>query len=421
MDIDNRQTNSLNTVWVVAALLIGLIAGVELDRQFLNGLVPVHNVPRAAVSDFNLMIEAWNLIHNIYVDQTAVQDRTLTYAAISGMVDALGDTGHSSFLSPETRTAENNSLKGSFEGIGATVEMKNGQVTIVSPLDNSPAQAAGLRPGDIILKVNGQDTAGKSLTEVVSQIVGPAGTKVTLTIQSADSRQSRDITITRAKIVVHNVTWSLIPGTQVAHVRISTFSDGVSKDLTSALQEIRQQGINKIVLDLRNDPGGLLNESVSSASQFLSGGNVLLTRDSSGKETPVPVQAGGVEADLPGDSLIVLINRGTASASEILSGAIQDAGKGRLVGETTFGTGTVLQQYPLSDGSALLLANQEWLTPKGRVIWHKGITPDVSVTLPTTIFPLTPSAEKEMTVDQLKNSGDAQLLKGLDLLGVNLP
>jgi carboxyl-terminal processing protease len=253
---------------------------------------------------------------------------------------------------------------------------------------------------------------------VIGRILGPAGTQVTLTVLTPDTGLTRDVTLTRAHITLHNVVWQRLPGTNVAHLRIVAFSKGVTDDLKQALTEIQQQGLTGIVLDLRNDPGGLLDEAVGVASQFLGSGNVLLEKDAQGKVTEVPVQKGGLALDTP---LIVLVNEGTASAAEIVSGALQDAGRATLVGETTFGTGTVLNQFGLSDGSALLLATEEWLTPNGRLIWHQGIAPDEAVALPTGTAPVLPEAEAGMTPEQLQASGDAQLLRALELLAGAAP
>ena len=209
------------------------------------------------------------------------------------------------------------------------------------------------------------------------------------------------------------MTWQQLPGTTIAHLRITAFSQGISQELQKALTDIRKQGMTAVVLDLRNDPGGLLDEAVNTASQFLSSGNVLEEKNAQGRITPVPVKPKGMATDLP---MVVLINGGTASAAEITAGALQDAHRATLVGETTFGTGTVLNEFQLSDGSALLLATEEWLTPAGCVIWHKGIAPDVTVSLPANTAPLIPEAERGMTTDQLHASGDEQLLRAIDVL-----
>lgn len=397
----------------LALLGAGIGGGILLDRKVLSTFVPVTGIPEDAESNFQLMAEAWNAIYKSYVDRPAVVSDTLTYGAISGMVDSLGDTGHSRFLSPAMVKEQASFTSGQFEGIGAYVEMRDGHVVIVSPMDGSPAQKAGLRPGDIILKVNGEDVAGLLLDQVTGKIKGPAGTEVSLTIEDPNTGETRDMTLTRAKISVKNVSWSVLPGTKVAHVRMVAFSQGVTADLKLALEDIQRQGLTGVILDLRNNPGGLLDEAIGTASQFLKSGNVLLEQDATGKTTPVPVREGGAATDLP---MVVLINQGTASAAEIVSGALQDAQRAQLVGETTFGTGTVLNQFALSNGSALLLATQEWLTPAGRVIWHQGIKADVEVTLPETAAPLVPEGETGMTAEQLQASGDVQLLRGLELL-----
>jgi carboxyl-terminal processing protease len=410
-----RMLGCLGIVIVIVLLLVGsLVGGIALDRQVLAKAAPPDHVPADATADFQLMAEAWNTIAQSYVDRPAVQDQALTYGAIGGMVDALGDTGHSRFLSPEMVQEQHNFTSGQFEGIGAYVEIRDGHVVIVAPMDGSPAQQAGLRPGDVILKVDGEDVAGMPIDQVVSRILGPAGTSVTLTVLPSGTEQTRDVTLVRAHITLQNVIWKQLPGTQIAHVRIVAFSHGVTDDLKQALSEIQQEGLAGVMLDLRSNPGGLLSEAIGTASQFLQGGNVLLEKDAQGKISPVAVVKGGLAPDLP---LVVLIDAGSASAAEIVSGALQDAGRAELVGETTFGTGTVLNEFSLSDGSALLLATEEWLTPSGRTIWHQGIAPDVQVTLEQGTSPLLPEAEGTMTPEQVQDSGDAQLLRALELLG----
>jgi carboxyl-terminal processing protease len=392
----------------------GFAGGVVVDRLVQPPVkTETISVPAGSADNFQLMVDAWNLIHQNYVDQSAVNDNTLTYGAVSGMVDSLGDTGHSRFLSPDMVKSEQQFTNGSFEGIGAEVQLLNNHVVIVAPIDGSPAQKAGVAPGDIILKVDGVDMTGQTLEAVVQRILGPAGTKVTIQLQNPDTKAIRDLTITRAKITVENVTWGMVPGTTIAHIHISGFSSGVTTQLKTALKAIQAQNAAGLVLDLRDDPGGLLSESIGVTSQFLTSGSVLEEKDVKGVIHQVPVQAGGLATNIP---LVVLINQGTASAAEIVSGAIQDGKRAQLVGVTTFGTGTVLEEFPLPDQSAMLLATQEWLTPKGRTIWHKGIAPDQAVTLASGVNPLYPSAEKSMTAAQVQTSGDAQLLKALQLL-----
>jgi carboxyl-terminal processing protease len=404
-------------LWQLSVILIsvgvGLLGGILLDRQGFAAFVPSSSGATETAPNWRLLAEAWHIIQRDYVDRSAVQPRRLTYGAIHGMVEALGDTGHTSFVTPELVDLMHSVTEGQFEGIGAEIQMKDKHVVIVAPLDNSPAQRAGLRPGDIILQVNHEPITQIPLEQAVQQIRGPRGTTVTLTLLDPNTEQTRDVTVVRARVAVHNVTWQQLPGTIAVHVRIAGFSHGVTNDLQQALTALEQQGLTHIVLDLRNNPGGLLNEAVATASQFLSSGTVLLVRDAHGTTTPVSVQKHGLAPGLP---LVVLINQGTASAAEIVAGALQDAHRAVLVGEKTFGTGTVLKSFPLSDGSALMLAIEEWLTPNGRVIWHQGITPDVVVSLTPPATPLLPDNERTLTTAQLQASQDAQLLHAVELV-----
>jgi carboxyl-terminal processing protease len=397
----------------VFLVLFGILAGVALDRLLLD-TGPVTASPDSNLNQlYSLLDEARQTIDQEYVDREAIDDTALTYGAIGGMVDALGDTGHSRFLSPEMLERQHTQTSGSFEGIGAYVESRNGLTIIVAPIDNSPAQAAGLQPGDAIIEVNGEDVTAMDLQDVISLILGPAGTQVTLTIMSPDTGELREVTITRARVELQNVTWATVPGTTIGHVRISSFSQNVTDDLVSALEEMQALELTGAILDLRSNPGGLLEEAIGVTSQFISEGDVLLRQNAEGEIQNVPARSGGVALDLP---LVVLIDQGSASASEIVSGALQDAGRAVLVGETTFGTGTVLNEFGLSDGSALLLATEQWLTPNGRLIWHQGIEPDFLVELEPGTIPLFPTGLRELSADEVSGSEDLQLLKALELL-----
>ncbi len=408
-----RLSNDRGVVSWLLPLITGILIGVFLHQYLIPDPYPSTAVPKEAASNFKLMAEAWNAIEQNYVDRPSIRQLDMTYGAIAGMVDSLGDTGHSGFLSPEMVKAEHTIESGQFAGIGAEVQMKNNQVIVVAPIDGSPAQKAGIRPGDIIVDVDGKDITGLSLQEVVQRIMGPAGSRMTLTLEDPATGQERTLTIRRATIKLQSVTWSMLPGLPIAHVRIAMFSKGASKDLEGSLVEISRRGAKGLVLDLRNDPGGLLEMSVSVASQFLERGTVLQEKNARGEVKAVAVESGVKKCTLP---MVVLINAGTASASEIVAGALQDAKRATIVGETTFGTGTVLSPIPLSDGSALLLAVMEWLTPSGRTIWHKGIRPDIAVSLPGDASPLVPGAEKSLTLAQLRADKDLQLLRALDLL-----
>ncbi len=389
-------------------LVSGLWGGVTLDREAAAGCASSSDAP-----NFRLIGQAWNEIQLHYVDRAALKSTNLTYGAIAGMVDALGDTGHSTFLSPAMVRQFKEARRGRLQGIGVEIQMKAGHVVVVAPLDGSPAQRAGLRPGDIILKVNGRDISDLPVDQVVALITGKPGTRVSLAILDPRSGRLRQTSIERASIQLHSVSWRQLPGTEVAHLRLSGFEDGTAKDLRQALRDIEDDHLTGIILDLRNNPGGLLDEAVRSASQFLSGGNVLLVKDAQGRVKPVPVEKGGLATNTP---MVALINSGTASGAEIVAGALRDAKRATLVGETTFGTGTVLEEFPLSGGSAMLLAVQEWLTPSGHNFWHKGIAPNVEVALPAEENMLLPEVEQGMTAAQLQASGDAQLLRALSLL-----
>jgi carboxyl-terminal processing protease len=386
-------------------LVFGLGAGVLFDRLTLLAFVPTD-----AAANFRLMAEAWNTIQRFYVDRSALNAQNLTYGAISGMVDALGDTGHSVFLSPGMVKQLSQTEKGELKGVGIEVQVKNKQMVIVAPIDDSPAQRAGLHSGDVILSVNGHDVAGMSLNQAVDLISGPVGTKVELGILTPQTHRLRQITIVRADIKLHDLTWQRLPGTDIADVRIAGFDSGIGNDLRTALEQIQNQDIDGIVLDLRDNPGGILDEAVDVASQFLADGNVLLVKDAQGTVKPIAVKPGGLATKTP---MVVLINGGSASAAEIVAGALGCAHRAPLIGDTTFGTGTVLNQFQLSGGAAILLAIEEWLTPDGQSFWHKGISPQIKVALAQDVNPVVPADIKEMTADEFQSTNDKQLLQAL--------
>ncbi len=408
----NRQT----ALWIAAVLvaaLVGVGVGFGYDRYVvLQGTPPTE--PADARDTFGIFWQAWRVVEEHYVDASVATPINLTRGAISGMVDALGDTGHSRYLTPSDRQAEADNLAGKLDGIGIEVEVKDGHITVVAPLDNSPAQKAGILPGDVIEKVNGQDVSRMGLDEVSQIIRGPAGSSVQVTILRQGVSELLDFTMTRQEVTVPDVTWATIPGHQIAHVRISSFGKDTDTQLRAALTDARNAGDTKVILDLRNDPGGLLDQAVDVASEFVASGNVLQTQDRSGKRDPIAVKPGGVDT---GNSLVVLVNHGTASAAEIVAGAIQDQHRATIIGEQTFGTGTVLTEYPLSDGSSILLGTSEWLTPSGHSIRNNGITPDQVVPEPVSTIPLVPTEERSLSAEQLNQSNDAQLLNAIKSVG----
>ena len=390
----NMKSLRIISVVLIAIIIFGagIEGGIIIDRQNGNTVSSSH-IDKA---DLNLINQVWDLIHLKYVDQSVVTPQNLTYGAISGMMNALGDTGHSVFLTPEQVKEENIDLQGQLQGIGVSVQEKNGSVVVVAPLDGSPAQKAGIRSGDIILQVDGKPVV--DVIDATTRIRGPAGTSVSVTIMDT-SGATRTFTLVRANINLVSVTWNIIPGTSIAHLRISSFSSNTPAELDTALAAINAQGATGIILDLRDNGGGLFNESVDVASRFISSGNVILEKDINNKITAVPVISGVTVTNLP---MVILINQGTASAAEIVTGALEDAGRAKTIGETTFGTGTLLVQYPLNDGSAVYLAVQEWLTPSGKTIWHTGLTPDTVISLPTNVTPLFPLEEKGLSMAQIQ-------------------
>lgn len=368
--------------------------------------------PTTSADDLALIKEAWDAIHRNYVDAADLDDRELAYGAIDGLASAVGDTGHTEFMTPEDRANQKDALSGSYVGIGAEVDTTaNGLPLIVGIFRGSPADKAGLHAGDVMLQVDGRPTRDEDLDTVIGWVRGKAGTDVELVVRTGDTGPERTLKITRADVQIEPVSWTLVPGTKTAVLRLEQFSSGASQKLHAAIAELKAAGADRLILDLRGDPGGYVNEAVAIASEFLASGTIYIARDASGKETPTPVRPGGSATDLP---LVVLVDKGTASAAEILAGAIQDAGRGTVIGEKTFGTGTVLGEFPLSDGSALRIGTVEWLTPKGRVIWHSGIEPDLVVERPSDVAPVVPDDLRSMSVGQVSSLGDAQLKKAIE-------
>jgi carboxyl-terminal processing protease len=347
------------------------------------------------------------------VDQDALDTTELTYGAIRGMITALGDEGHTSFLTPEEVERHQTDVSGVYTGIGARIGMEDGLPMIVAPFDGSPAEAAGVKAGDIIIEVDGEDVTSWPLGDVVDHIRGEAGTDVVLTVLRPDESESYEITVTRGEIDSPTATWIMLPGTQVALVRLSQFSADATPELITAIREAEAAGATALIVDVRNNPGGLLEQAINVISQFVDSGVALQEADAAGRRKHYPIRRGGIATDIP---MVVLINRGSASSSEIFAGAMQDHDRAIVVGETTFGTGTVLEPFPLADGSALMLGTKQWLTADGRLIRKQGIEPDEILELPIGTELIYPSLAEEMTVEELLESEDAQVLKALELL-----
>lgn len=396
-------------LWSVVAFGSGLVAGNA------NLLTPCIVGTAGEPKQFGLFWDVWNLVQKDFIDRAALDPTKMTYGAIQGMVESLGDTGHTTFLTPDENKQREESMSGTFTGIGAELDQHNGVPVIVVTFDGSPAQKAGVKAGDIIMKVDGVDVSTMTLSQITEKIRGPADSKVTLDLFRLADKQTLQITITRGKITVPAVSSAMIPGTRIGLIRISQFSDEADVGVLKAISETRKSGATGVIVDVRSNPGGLLDQAIKVTSQFLKDGNVLLEEDAHGNRVPFPVQPGGQMTDLP---LVVLVNAATASSSEIFAGAIQDHQRGQVVGETTFGTGTVLQPIALPDGSELLLGTRQWLTPNGRLIRKQGIKPDVEVKLSLGTDLLLPDTIQGLTLTQIITGTDTQMSKALELLGV---
>ncbi len=397
------------------ALIATFTVGIGVGRVAMSSATGDAATPNPSANpELALITEAWNTLHKEYVARSELDDTKLAYGAITGLTEAVGDTGHTSFLTPADRAARAQDLSGSYVGIGVRIEpAKDGRPMVVGVFDGSPAAKAGLKTGDIMTTVDGKTTTGKTIDEVVGWVRGEAGTTVTVVVTAGVDGPERTYTITRADVPVTSVSWTMVPGSRTALLRLESFSNGSADEVVKAPQGDQDRRCRWDHPGPARDPGGYVNEAVGIASQFLGTGDVFIERDADGNETHHPVSKDGVALDLP---LIVLVDAGTASSAEILSGALQDAGRATIEGVQTFGTGTVLGEFPLSDGSALRVGTVEWLTPDGRQIWHHGITPDVTVERAADVPALSPDAVRDLTpagVDKIK---DPQLARALALV-----
>lgn len=402
--------------YVPLALLLGILIGVLLGGFASTAvwLVTESDRPPPGIGPtFKPFWQAWHLVDEHYVDRAAVKPKNMTEGAISGMLASLGDIGHTGYVNKRDFERLQQDLKGQLEGIGAYMSIRNTRPTITGTVPGSPARAAGLKPGDVLVEVEGAPVAHLSLQDIVDKVRGPAGSKVHLKVMRARAGKPLTFEIARANVEVPDVSWRVLPGTDIAHIGIVNFGNQVDEQLRKAFQEARSRGARKLLVDLRGNRGGLKEQAVAVTSEFLSSGTVFIEQDAKGNQTEIPVKEGGQATDIP---LCVLIDEGTASSAEIFAGAIQDYQRGKLVGATTFGTGTVLQPFSLSDGGAVLLAIAEWLTPKGRRIWHNGIAPDVPVAMPENAVVVVPNDEIHVDAASLASSSDKQLLEAIKLL-----
>ena len=358
-----------------------------------------------------LYAEALKEVEDDYVDQGAVDPRKQTYGAIQGMIDSLGDEGHTRFLTPEEVDSNRQGLSGKYVGIGIQLENREEEVVVSAPIDGSPADEAGVKTGDVVIAVDGKGVEGQDVAEIAEKVRGPEGSPVKLTVRRGEAEESFDLE--REELAVETASWNLVPGSKAAHVRLTSFSQDAAEGLRTAIDEARKAGAERFVLDLRDNPGGQVDQAIAVAEIFLGSEEVVyVRRDASGDKDEVRTSNDAKPIDAP---VVVLTNGGTASSAEIVAGALRDNGRAEVVGETTFGTGTVLAERTLSDGSAILLGIAEWLTPNGDFIRESGIEPDVEVKLAEGQEPLIPGEEKEMTRREISGA-DAQIARALEAL-----
>lgn len=357
---------------------------------------PAANGSPVLTDTFRLLREIWNIAERDFygkpIDQNAVVE-----GAIKGALEVLNDP-YTTYLNPKATEMVRNDLRGSFEGIGATVEKKDSRILIVAPLEGTPAERAGLRPGDQILKVNDTELGDMSLTEAISLIRGPAGSEVKLTIRREGNTDLLSFTIIRARIRIVSASGQMLAN-KIAYVKLNQFGENADTEMIAVLKELMAKNPSGLILDLRNNGGGLRDMATQISRHFIKEGLILseksrqaetrwryadggatLITEVNGQASRFAIQQKGLATNIP---LVVLVNKGTASAAEILAGAIQDAGRAPLIGEQTFGKGSVFGDYSLSNGGSLHVTSGYWYTPKGRQINGLGLTPDI-------VVPLTP-------------------------------
>ncbi len=379
---------SLLAVFIAACVFAGgLFLG---EKVALNGFIANHaSISSSSGSTFSVLEEIYNIAMTQYVETP--NKTKLVNGAINGMLDALGDP-HTMHFNKSDFQHVNEVTEGRFEGVGMTLELTNGQLTVVSPIVGTPAAQAGLKAGDKITAIDGKTTKDMPLDTAVNKIKGKSGTKVTVSVVTGDA-PARDVTLTRAEIRVPNIQ-SRMEG-DIGYIRlIHSFDSSAGPDVRKEMVKLKGQGAKAIVFDLRNNPGGLLISGVDVASCFISKGVIVSIREKNKAEQKYTA-TGSADADIP---MCVLVNKGSASASEIVAGAIQDYARGPIIGEQSYGKGSVQTVMDLSDGSGLIITTAKYYTPKGRTINKVGVTPDIKVAQPA------------------GDATDAQLNKALDVL-----
>ena len=377
---------SFHRIWLTLALslFVGILAvgcAMESNAGEVSPAAKVgatsESVPAEEVAidglppEFQRLAEVWDLLEQEHIDGDNLDGKQLSDGAIRGMLQALDDP-YAAYLRADQFAVESQDIQGFFEGIGAEVGMRDGVITILAPLPNTPAEKAGIKPGDIILGIDGDSAQGLSLLEAVSKIRGQKGTSVELLVLHLNTTEPVLIAVTRGVIPLTSVSLATQPG-GIGHLRLSSFNGNTNEELENALEQFKRGNGVGLVLDLRNNPGGLVSSVVDVASHFLKDGIVLYQIDAQGKRTDWRVNSGGLAHDIP---MVVLVNDFSASASEVLSGALRDQGRAKIVGVTTFGKGSVNNLWQLDDGSGVNFTIARWYTPNGSQIEGEGIVPD---------------------------------------------
>lgn len=352
---------------VFAVIASGIIAG-RWSVDFVNAEVEGYE-------NVKVFTEALTIIKKSFVEEAKTKD--LIYGAIKGMLNSLDP--HSGFMTPEAYKEMQLDTKGEFGGLGIQIGIKDNIITVIAPIEDTPAYKAGIKAGDRIIKINDESTKDMGLLDAVNKMRGPKGTSVRITIMREEWKEPKDFTITRDIIKVQSVKFKALDD-KIGYIKITQFQEHTADDLAAALSKLNAEKISSLVLDLRNNPGGLLNSAVDVSSQFLSHGKlVVYIKDRSGEKVEYKTSGSRLFYDKP--NIVVLVNQGSASASEIVAGALKDWQRGIVMGIQTFGKGSVQSVIPLSDGSGLRLTTARYYTPKGTSIQSTGIVPDIVVKL----------------------------------------
>ena len=367
---------------IVVSLALGFFVGTEFQKaqEPDSGLRELINRDsgQPATVDFSLFWDAWNLIHEKYVDRLELDTQEMVFGAIEGMIKSVGDP-FTVFLKEEQSKRLQEDISGEFAGVGIEIGLRDDILTVIAPLKDTPADRAGLLAGDKITAIDGESTSGISIEEAVSKIRGRRGTKVVLTIsRKKDGKEEvSDFKITREKIKVPTVKWE-VKDSKIGYIQLFSFNQIAKDEFDKALDELKKQGAdNKLILDLRNNPGGLLDLAIDISSYFLEPGQVVVIEDfGNGQKDELKTRSNN---QLKNAKIVILINKGSASASEIVAGALHDNRGVKLIGEKTFGKGSVQQVEKLRFRTALKVTVAKWLTPKGTEINGKGIEPDIAV------------------------------------------